>query len=289
MRRFLAAVLLVLPGLAGAAVDAPARVALLQPPAWIERAGTQGALPPGAMLRPGDRIETGAAGRVHLALADGSVVKLGSEAQFELPALTADGEVLRGVLRVVKGAFRYTTLALGALRRRELDVHIGPTITAGIRGTDIWGKSDPARELLCLIEGSVEVASPGAAPQRMDQPLTFYVVPRGEPPLPVQPTPPGQIEQWAVQTEMRAQAPALRADGARSVALASYAARVEAQAAAARLSAEGYAAEVIAARVRGVARHRLVLRGFGSLEDARAFLDTARQLGFPTPWVLPPG
>ena len=36
----------------------------------------------------------------------------------------------------------------------------------------------------------------------MNQPLTFYVAPRGRPPLPVQPVDPGQLAQWATETEL---------------------------------------------------------------------------------------
>ena len=33
------------------------------------------------------------------------------------------------------------------------------TVTAGIRGTDLWGKSAADRQIVCLIEGRIEVGA----------------------------------------------------------------------------------------------------------------------------------
>jgi hypothetical protein len=47
------------------------------------------------------------------------------------------------------------------------------TITAGIRGTDLWGKADATRDIVCLIEGRITVER-----ERdrfvMDQPKRLY-------------------------------------------------------------------------------------------------------------------
>src|SRR2546425_1222404 len=64
-----------------------ARETAVQPPAWIARAGRRHALAAGTALRAGDHISTGAGGRVHIELAEHSVVKLGSSAEFDLPRL----------------------------------------------------------------------------------------------------------------------------------------------------------------------------------------------------------
>ena len=33
-------------------------------------------------------------------------------------------------------------------------------MTAGIRGTDLWGSSDAERDLVCLVEGRITVTHP---------------------------------------------------------------------------------------------------------------------------------
>src|SRR5262249_39986566 len=77
-----------------------------------------------------------------------------------------------------RGAPRFTT-DLFARREAARDVKIRiASVTAGIRGTDIWGKSDDRRDLVCLIEGKVEVSRGSDAPVTLDQPLDFYVAPK---------------------------------------------------------------------------------------------------------------
>lgn len=278
---------------AAAADAAPlARVVALQPPVWVERDGARRALAAGEPLYAGDRYDTGAGARLQIGLADASTIKLGEQARFALPALqTVDGDdgSLKGSLKVLKGAFRFTTAALGKLRRRELDVEIGPTVTIGIRGTDIWGKSDAQRDLVCLIEGTIEVASPGQPSQRMDQPLTYYYVPRGGVPPPVAPAPVADLERWVPQTELAGALPALHEDGRYRVALVSYAERARAEGKAQALSAEGYAATLETYRHQGAQRHRLVVHGLRSVADAEQFADAMKaRLQLPYPWVMSP-
>ena len=58
-------------------------------------------------------------------------------------------------LDVVSGAFRFTTRAVHKFRgERDVRVKLAAT-TAGIRGTDLWGKSEPTRDIFCLVEGSI--------------------------------------------------------------------------------------------------------------------------------------
>jgi hypothetical protein len=51
-------------------------------------------------------------------------------------------------------------------------------VTAGIRGTDLWGKSNDARDLVCLLEGKISVGAEGHPAVTLDQPLDFYQNPR---------------------------------------------------------------------------------------------------------------
>lgn len=182
-------------------------------PAWLERAGQRQPIVPGMVLQERDRIATGANARILLTLPEGSKVKLGESAQLGFDALVArregqDGSVfLKSAISVVTGAFRFTTDVLSKARsRREVDIRLA-TVTAGIRGTDLWGKQGGAKEIVCLLEGKIEVsrdpvAGQNTAPVILDQPLQFYIAPKGEPTLPIGRVPDAQLAQWAAETDI---------------------------------------------------------------------------------------
>jgi hypothetical protein len=118
-------------------------------------------LAPGVALGSLDKVVTGDNGRLLLRLADGSTVKLGEKARLNLTQAeaTRDNDVttLQATLNVLVGAFRFTTNAFDKLQnRRTVDIKIS-TVTAGIRGTDLWGAQRPDREIVCLIEGNITV------------------------------------------------------------------------------------------------------------------------------------
>lgn len=271
-----------------------ARAGGLQPPAWMEREGSRQAVISGAPLYAGDRFETGKGGRLQIELQDDGIVKLGENARFEMPSLTVknDGSakgLLQASLRVLRGAFRYTTSELSKLRPREIDVSIGPTITAGIRGTDIWGKSDDSQELLCLLEGRIEVASPGHPSQIMDQSLSFYVVPHDQAPLPVAPAPMEKVATWAPQTEMDPAKPALTAAGPWRVALYSALRQSAAEAHARELSAQGYPAAVASGERNGRTYYRVVIEGLANRKEALRYAASLKsELGIAEAWVMLP-
>jgi hypothetical protein len=294
IRQALACAMLLVSGSVMAQAPELARAMTLQPPAWIERGDTREALRPGAAIFPGDRLFTGPGGRLHLELEDSSIIKLGEGAEFEMPALQviddgSDTGLLKGVLKLAKGAFRFTTGALSQFRKRELDVHIGPTVTAGIRGTDIWGRSESSQELLCLIEGSISVSSPGYPEQVMDQPRSFYVVPRGQPPRPIGPTPPGKLEGWAPLTEMAPSSSSLQAGGRYRLVLLSVATQKQAAGEADRLGGLGYAVDVLGNETPAGLRHRVVLGGFASYEEAQQYRRiVTERLKINGSWVMRP-
>ena len=104
-------------------------------------------------LRASDELRTGADARLLVKLADGSSVKLGESAQLRLATLqTRKDNVFVSAMNVLQGAFRFTTDALAKSRRRDVTVTVA-TVTAGIRGTDLWGKAASDRDIVCLIEG----------------------------------------------------------------------------------------------------------------------------------------
>jgi hypothetical protein len=193
----------------------------VQMPAWVERGTTRLPLAPGMSLVANDNVRTGANARLLLKLADGSVVKLGENAQLRMVSIgTRKDNVFVAAMNVLEGAFRFTTAALARARKREVDIRF-VSVTAGIRGTDLWGKSAPDREIVCLIEGKIDVQREGDSAIQMEQPLSFYVAPRGQPAEAVRPVDPAQLKQWALETEIESGKGAARRDGKWKVVLAS--------------------------------------------------------------------
>lgn len=212
-----------------AATPALASVEAVQWPVWIERDGVRRPVDAGETLKAEDRLLTGEDGRLLLRLADGSGVKLGERAQLAVGGLDRGGGVLNAAFAVTRGAFRFTTgLFQQVLKKRAVTVNVA-TITAGIRGTDLWGKSDEQRDLVCLLEGRISVTHPMAVePKVMDQANTFFAADRGRAPAGVVPVDPVQVKQWAVETEVVTGGGVGRSSGFWQVRLA----RVETQAAA---------------------------------------------------------
>ena len=158
---------------------APATVELVQAPAWVDRAGRTLPLAPGMELKSGDLVRTGSGARAYLMLAEGSRVKLGESARFSLHTQSMRPEKsFRGALDVVAGAFRFTTSKLKKTLPRDLAIRVG-TATIGIRGTDIWGKTDKDGDLVALIEGRIEISRGGQSTE-MSQAMSFYDAPAGK-------------------------------------------------------------------------------------------------------------
>lgn len=264
---------------------APARVTQLLAPAWLERAGVREPLRADSVLQNDDLIHTGPAARVVLALAEGSVVKLGAETDFHLKSLDepADAEgTFNGFLDVLKGAFRFTTTLVG--RKRNIEARVR-TATIGIRGTDVWGKAEEARDFVVLIEGHIDITRDG---QRTDMaaPLTVYMAPRGEPAQAPQPVDGADLTRWAAETEPQAGAGLLDAAGRHVLQLASLPDEAGARALQARLAEAGHAAEVSAADVGGRSWWRVSIGRYASRADAQAAAGAlAADFSLTSPWV----
>lgn len=279
MNRILAALMLVAVALIASHATAQSasaqegtRVQTVQLPAWVERSGRVIAARPGMRLEAGDVLHTGGRGRVHIDTPDGSIVKLGSEGTIGFNQLQVrpqgNDTLFEGVMNVVKGAFRFTTRAAGKANRRDVRVRVG-VVTAGVRGTDIWGKSAGDKDLVCLLEGQISVASDGAPEQTMSEALTFYVVPKGAPPNPIAPVDANKVvNEWAPQTEMAPEGGSLSTDGRFRVVLMSRTGLNAANWIAERLNGQGYPAEV--ASNDGVTGS-VQVRGFATRDDAQRF------------------
>ena len=230
-----------------AVAAAAAVVEGVQMPAWLERAGAGATrllpLAPGMELRGGDEVRTGAGSRLYIKLAEGSLVKLGENASLKILDLAPDrGGFFKAALNVLEGAFRFTTDVLAKERRRDVTIRVA-TVTAGIRGTDRWGKSTAVRQIVCLIEGKIEVGAEGEAAVTMDQARQFYQRDKGQT-QPVGFVEAVQLGQWARETEIAEGVGATRAGGKWRVTLASVDTQSEALAVYDTLRTAGFAAEI---------------------------------------------
>jgi len=264
--------------LACAALQAAAAPAALvegvQMPAWVERAVSGGLrripLAPGMELRGGDEVKTGAGSRAYLKLAEGSLVKLGENASLRILELSPDrGGIFKAALNVLEGAFRFTTDVLAKERRRDVSIRVA-TVTAGIRGTDLWGKSDREdRQTVCLIEGKIEVGAEGEAPVTMDQERQFYRREKGKT-APVGFVEPAQLVQWAQQTEIADGQGAARAGGKWRVTLATAASQSAALDVYGQLRTAGYAAEIHPGKAGAKRLYRVQISRLPTKADAEA-------------------
>jgi len=173
-------------------------------------------------------------------------------------------------MRVLEGAFRFTTDALMKGRRREVNITVA-TVTAGIRGTDLWGKSTAEKDLICLIDGHIQVAHGGQTVD-MAQPMTFFAAPKGGPAQAVSPVAPEQLAQWARETEIGAGNGASRQGGRWKLLAGHAASEEEALASYDKLRAGGFDARIkpLAGEKDGSWSYDLLLKGFASEAEAKA-------------------
>ena len=242
--------------LSGGALAAPTAVVEgVQMPAWLERGGVRQPLAAGMELLAQDKVSTGQNSRLLLRLAEGSQVKLGENALLSLDRLTQKQELkttlLQGALDVARGAFRFTTDVKSKLAsRREIDIRVA-TVTAGIRGTDLWGKSSGDRDIVCLIEGRISVQREADAPVTMDQALQFYISPKAADgradraqQAALASVDRAQLELWATETEIAAGQGAARRGGRFKVVASSSESQNDALGVYDKLRAAGYAAQI---------------------------------------------
>jgi len=275
-------------GVAATGVAQDAVVDAVQMPAWVERDGRREPLAPGMALVRGDALRTGPDAKLLLKLAEGSSVKLGENAVLRLDAIATRGEdgLFTAAMNVLAGAFRFTTAAIAKARRREVSVTVA-TATAGIRGTDLWGKAASDRDIICLIEGAIEVTRGADPPIAMDQPKSFYIAPRGRPPLPVAPVSDEQLAQWAAETEIDAGKGAARRGGRWKLVIFSGTSENEVLAVYERVRAAGYAAELGAWWRKNERLYDVRIVNLPTRAEARALGDRlAGQYGTGTPRIV---
>ena len=254
----------------------PATVESLQLSASVERGRQIVPLTPGFELKEGDRVNTGARSRLILKLVDGSTMVLGERGSlfFDRAQQREDG-IFDAALFVAEGAFRFTTGALDRFAgKREVSIAVN-NVTAGIRGTDLWGKSTKESDIVCVIQGSVEVTPPGEKPFTLDQPLSFYAL-EGNLSKPVATVPADTLRGWAAETEEEPGQGVASRGGRWKVTVASVKKSGEAFDIYNQLRRAGYAAEIVPAKVGDVRIYSVRLSGFESEKDAKSVVEALK-------------
>jgi len=246
----------------------------VQMPAWVERSGRTSPVAPGMALQAGDQVKTGAGSRLLVKLSEGSLVKLGENGRLVIAEVTPTQDLFKAAMRVLEGAFRFSTDLAAKQRRREVNITVA-TVTAGIRGTDLWGRSRNEREIVCLIEGRIEVGAEGEQPVVMDQPRQFYVRDKGKT-QPVGLVEPQQLNEWAKETEIERGKGAARLGGKWSVVLATAANQRDALMVYDEVRKAGYPAEIRPSKDADKRSYVVRIRNLPSKAEAAALAGALR-------------
>jgi hypothetical protein len=246
--------------------SAAATVEAVQSPAWRDRGGVTVPLAAGMELQSGDVLRTGPGARAYVMLAEGSRVKLGEAARFTLHTRSLQpGKSFRGALDVLAGAFRFTTGKLRKSRQHDVAIRVG-TSTIGIRGTDLWGRTDKDGDLVALIEGRIEITRAGQVTE-LAKPMTYYDAPRAQAAA-VKELDLETFVGLARQTEILPGDGAARVRGKWRVLAGSAASEEAAFELYDRIREAGFAARIRPHEVDGGWRYELLLGGFASADEA---------------------
>jgi hypothetical protein len=253
-------------------------------PAWVERAnGRRDPLAAGMVLNSKEKVHTGDGGRALLRLAEGSAVKIGESALVALDDLaqkdSAKGDIVSASLEVVRGAFRFTTgLLAKSNAQRDVRVKVN-VITAGIRGTDVWGKAEGERDIVCLLDGRITV-SHGAAQFEMTEPNSFYIAPRKGTAKPPSSVSVQQVRDWSAETEINPREGASRSGGPLSVTAAFSSDERAAAAQRDKLRESGFPAMLTRIGEGAGARYEVRIESLPDKADADALAERLTRLGY---------
>ncbi len=246
-------------------------------PAWVERASKREPLTVGLVLNDNDKVITGERARALLRMSEGSAVKLGENTTLGLSGITEkkapdNSPLVSASLDVIKGAFRFTTGVFGNPRAmRDIGVKFA-TITAGVRGTDLWGRSVGTDDLVCLLEGKITVRH-NNQDIAMNEPLQTFVVPRNEKPRPLAKVSQQQSDEWSRETEIAEGQGAVRADGKVRLEIMRTPDENLARELETRLKAAGYPAVIDPVRTaQGAAQFAVCVLGIATVRDRDALL-----------------
>lgn len=269
-----ALVLLIVAIVTAPRADAGPRIVIqqMQMPVWVERFGDRFPLRPEMELRDDDIIETGAQGRVWIALADGSVLKLGEHSRLVIerldPHQTGDGDrALDGIIRIPHGTFRFTAPEKLNGRSRSLDIGLADMAIVDDRA-DIWGRTLEQETMVCLVKGQIRARPAVDESVEMDQPFTCTKISSGGAVTPAAPVPPETLRQWTALTGMVPGAGTVHANGGWRIHLASFVDAEAAQTILGKLEQAGYAAKLSTKKLKGKTYSRISISGLDSHADA---------------------
>jgi len=237
-----------------AALAAPVgMVDAVQFPAWLDRAGLSVPISPDIELQAGDAVRTGAGARLIVKLGEGGLVKLGENTHVVIDRVQSRGSASESVLSVVSGVFRLTTGAQSRSSSRDMTINIARNAAISARDADLWGRSREDGDMVCLIEGQIEIIGNDRKILKLDQPLQSFQSTRTAPPEPRGLLTRQEFDVLAAETEMEFGKGATP-KGNWKVVIAGFATRAEAREAARNLRTNGYPAEVTADNTLTVAR-----------------------------------
>jgi hypothetical protein len=124
--------------------------------AFVVHASQKIAAAPGLRLAAGDRLETGAPGKLRARLSDDSVLAIGANTTLALAELAIDDAARRGRIDVTLGRFWMNVTKWTGTGESRYEIST-PTAVAGVRGTTLWGDTDV--DAICALEGTIEVRS----------------------------------------------------------------------------------------------------------------------------------
>jgi hypothetical protein len=212
------------------------------------------------------------------------MVKLGENGRLVFSQMQPGKDLFKATLQILEGAFRFTTELVGKGRKREVNVRVSQ-VTAGIRGTDFWGRSRAERQVVCLIEGAIDVGADGEQPVRLDKPLQFYQRDKGKT-QPVGNVDPAQLAQWARETDIEEGKGAARRGGRFSVVLIEAGNRAEVLPAHEKARAAGYPSQIAQRKEGEKIVYAVRIRQLASRAEAQALADRLKEkLGVKEPRV----
>jgi len=267
-------------GLASAQSESKSRplatVESVQMSASVERGRATLPLAPGMELKSGDRVNTGAKSRLIVKLADGSTVKLGEQGSIFFDRMgMRDGKVFEAAIFAAEGAFRLAAdKFVKSIVDRELSVAVN-AVNVGVHGADLWGKSTSDSQIVCLIQGNIDVTPPGEKAFTMDQPLSFYAL-EGTTSRAVETVLPNRFTEWAMETEEQPGRGVTTRTGKWKVTVGSAKKSSEAFGIYNELRKAGYAAEIVPAKVGDARVYSVRLSNFESEKDAKFVAETLK-------------
>lgn len=128
--------------------------------ALVERAGANVDALTGMELLEGDTIVTESKSRVQVMLKDETVVTIGAKSTFSFDEYSFDGAESKVSMKASRGFFRSVTGRIGKLAPQRFKVKTA-SATIGIRGTDFWGITGGARELVTCNKGAISIEFDG--------------------------------------------------------------------------------------------------------------------------------